>query len=325
MPPPASRSVLRRFLEANWLKPYDAVWDAAVASRLASIPLEEPSLDLGCGDGLFMLIACGGRARLVYDRYTDAAVGVRGDRYNQKASMASTASERPARSLMVGLDAKAGLLDKARRTGTYRHLVRGDGQSLPFRDGAFASLFCNILYWLPDWQLGLREMRRVLSARGRLVLVVPNEGVGEALRSYHRTQRARQVDQTLRARWFDWIDNGRFKTLTRLTGNLAAWRGRLADADLTVQAASPALDVTTLTRWDYSTRPILPCLMVVARCLRFLGLKTLVKRLVVPILEWQVRPWLARSLAPTAARAALWVLVAEPTATRTNDLVSPCT
>ena len=27
-----SRRYLRRFLEVNWLKPFDAVWDASVAS-----------------------------------------------------------------------------------------------------------------------------------------------------------------------------------------------------------------------------------------------------------------------------------------------------
>ncbi len=309
-----SSGYLRRFLEVNWLKPFDAVWDASVASVLESVSLEEPSLDVGCGDGLFMLVVRGGRARLSYDRYTDTELRLRGDFYNTRASVRQIAATAPPQPLTVGLDHKAGLLDKARRTSTYRYLIQGDGQALPFADRSFSTAFCNILYWLPDWRAGLREMRRVLKDNGMLVLVVPNDTVGEQMVSYHCAQRYRAIGMPLRARFFDWVDNGRFHTITRLTGDAQAWQARLAEAGLAVSASHPVVSTGVVRRWDFSTRPLLHALVVLARGLQALRLKPVVKRLVLPLLEWRTRGWFARSLQPTPSDAGLWVIVSRPQA-----------
>ena len=308
---PANR-YLRRFLEWNWLKPFDAVWDASVASALASIPLEEPSLDLGCGDGLFMLVASGGRVRLDYDRYTDTHLRLRGDLYDTGASMARIDATPPERVVTVGLDHKAGLLDKARRTATYRYLVQGDGQALPFPDRTFATVFCNILYWLPDWRAGLQDMRRVLRDDGRLVLVVPNRTFAAQLRAYHRAQQCRAAGRMWQARFFEWIDNGRFHTLTRLTGGLDEWRTRLAEAQLDLSKGIPVVHVGAIQRWDLSTRPVLHGLVLLARALQIVQLKRAVKRAVVPLLAWRVRRWFAKSRAPLPEEGCLWVLLAQP-------------
>lgn len=294
------RALLRSFLEANWLKPFDAVWDASVASTLASVRMEEPSLDLGCGDGLFMLIALGGRVRMAYDRY------------HARASMTSVVSEPPQRRMTVGLDWKAGLIDKARRMQVYRHLLVGDGQALPFKDRAFATVFCNILYWLPDWQTGLREMRRVLREDGRLVLVVPNRHVGDCLRSYHKARQYRQRGWYMAANFFEWIDHGRFDTLARLTGDREEWEHRLKNAGFALDAASPVLDSGAVVRWDFSTRPFLHGLVLMGRGLRAVGLKPAVKHVVIRMWQRRLWPWLARSLTPTEDACGLWVLVAAP-------------
>ncbi len=307
-----SRRYLRRFLEVNWLKPFDAVWDASVASVLDSVPLEEPSLDIGCGDGLFMLVVRGGRARLSYDRYTDTEFRLRGDLYNTPASVARIAAASPERPVTVGLDHKAGLLDKAYRTAAYRYLIQADGQALPFADRSFATVFCNILYWLPDWRAGLREIRRVLKDNGKLVLVVPNGTVGEHLLSYHRAQRYRAAGRTWRARFFDWIDNSRFHPLTRLTGDVQAWQARLAEAGLAVSTSHPVVSTGAVRRWDFSTRPVLHVLVVLSRGLQTLHLKSVVKRLVLPLLEWRTRGWVARSLQPPPSDTGLWVIVSQP-------------
>ncbi|MBI4353726.1 MAG: methyltransferase domain-containing protein [Candidatus Omnitrophica bacterium] len=316
MPSADAERCLRRFLEANWLKPFDAVWDASVASVLASMLMGEPSLDMGCGDGLFMLIASGGRVRLSYDRYTDTRLRLRGDLYDTAASMTRLEATPPRRLVTVGLDHKAGLLDKARRTATYRSLVQGDGQALPFAHRSFATVFCNILYWLPDWQAGLREMHRVVRDDGRLVLVVPNDTFGGQLQSHHRAQRYRRNGRHWRARFFEWIDNGRFRTLTRLTGHRAQWEERLTAAGFRLHGAIPVLHVGAVRRWDMSTRPILHGLVLLGRALQSLRLKGLLKRLIVPLLARRVRPWFAKSLAPSAEHAALWVLIAQPVEAR---------
>ena len=299
------RTYLYRFLEANWLKPFDAVWDAAVASILSEASMPEPSLDVGCGDGLFMLIASGGRLRLAYDRYTDTS--------DTRMPLSSMVTEPSLTPFTIGLDVKAGLVDKARRTGAYRQMVVGDGQALPFHDQTFASIFSNTLYWLPDWRRGLQEMRRVVRDDGRVVLVVPNRGIGEHLRSYHRARRYQQGGRHLAAAFFDSVDRGRFQTLTRLTGDLDAWRRRMTDVGFRVCTSVSVLHPGVVTRWDFGTRPCLRLLILMSRWLQAVRLKSVVKRLVVSALERPLWPWVEQSTAPPGTSTySLWVLVMEP-------------
>jgi len=52
------------------------------------------------------------------------------------------------------------------------HVVRGSVTALPFRDGSFDTVFaCETTYFWPDLGENFRECRRVLSDRGRMVLV----------------------------------------------------------------------------------------------------------------------------------------------------------
>jgi len=81
----------------------------------------------------------------------------------------------------------------------------------------------------------------------------------------------------------------------------------------------PVLHAGAVRRWDLSTRPVLHGLVLVARALQALRLKTVVKRIVVPLWMRRVRSWHAKSLAPSATDAALWVLVAQPRAAPLED------
>lgn len=93
-------------------------------------------LDLGCGTGM--------GARRLKERY-------RG-------------------SLVIGLDAAAGMLREARRhSGWLRPLERmcADVFQLPFRDGTVDLVFSNLmLQWCDDLDAALREITRVLSPQG---------------------------------------------------------------------------------------------------------------------------------------------------------------
>lgn len=278
------RMILRRCLEAFWLKPFDAVWDAAVAVVLRRLRWDEPSLDVGCGDGLFMLLAAGGRLRLEEDRYT----------HPSRHEGCLISADAPPRRCTVGLDCQARLLERARQTGAYRGLVCSDGQVLPFPDRTFATVFSNALYWLPDWAAGLREMRRVVREDGQVVLLVPHARIAGFLRAFRRAP---------------WIDQGRFARVTRLTGDRETWRRRLAEAGLHLTASVPVLDRTTIAQWDWSTRPLLPLLLSANRTLQRLRLKAGLKRPVVSLLSWAMRPWLRRCLTVSEESCAMWVLV----------------
>lgn len=129
----------------------------AVEARLYQhlLPLSEPVLDLGCGDGHF----------------------------------ASVAFPSP---LSAGVDPAVGMLREAQSSGGYRFLAQSVGGSLPFADGSFATVISNsVLEHIRDVDAVLAEVRRVLSGRGRLIFCAPSDRFGEMLFFSRRLRRLR--------------------------------------------------------------------------------------------------------------------------------------
>jgi SAM-dependent methyltransferase len=113
----------------------------AVEARFyqALLPLEEPVLDVGCGDGHF----------------------------------ASVAFPLP---LTAGIDPGHTVLSEARDRGAYHLLAQALGDGLPFADGHFATVISNsVLEHIPDVDTVLAEIARVLRTGGRFIFCVPGD------------------------------------------------------------------------------------------------------------------------------------------------------
>ncbi|HSU53193.1 MAG TPA: bifunctional demethylmenaquinone methyltransferase/2-methoxy-6-polyprenyl-1,4-benzoquinol methylase UbiE [Candidatus Dormibacteraeota bacterium] len=79
---------------------------------------------------------------------------------------------------VVGLDFSEQMLEVARQRGARKgqngilRFVQGDAQQLPFGDGEFDIMTIGYgLRNLADWEVGLREMKRVAKPGGRLVVL----------------------------------------------------------------------------------------------------------------------------------------------------------
>ncbi len=119
----------------------------AVEARLYQrlLPLEEPVLDIGCGDGHF----------------------------------ASVTFPAP---LAAGIDPAAGALLEARGRDAYHLLAQSLGGALPFPDGQFATVVSNsVLEHIRDVDAVLVEISRVLQGGGRFIFCVPSEHFTELL------------------------------------------------------------------------------------------------------------------------------------------------
>lgn len=109
------------------------------------LPLDEPVLDVGCGDGHFASVAF-------------------------------------PRMLEAGIDPEAGVLREAQERGTYRLLAQALGDGLPYADGSFATVVSNsVLEHIPDVDPVLGEIARVLRATGRFIFCVPGDRFTELL------------------------------------------------------------------------------------------------------------------------------------------------
>ena len=132
-------------------------WEEGVLDRVLDWlgDVDTPVLDVGCGVGHL------GRVAVARGRRLD----------------------------LVGFDLMAELLADA-RTG-YRALVQGDVHCLPLKDGSVAAMvLSNTLHHVPDRQLALEELNRVLAPGGALICydprrVAPVEAVKRLVRRGH--------------------------------------------------------------------------------------------------------------------------------------------
>jgi SAM-dependent methyltransferase len=103
------------------------------------LPLGEPVLDVGCGDGHF----------------------------------ASVAFPKP---LAVGMDPDGRVLRETQRRGAYHLAVRSTGGALPFADNYFSTVVSNsVLEHIPQVDPVLDEISRVLQPKGRFIFCVPSD------------------------------------------------------------------------------------------------------------------------------------------------------
>jgi len=181
----------------NYLRaaPISLALERAIEARwLASLPLADPLLDLGCGDGLF----------------------------------AERTFTRP---LTVGLDRNPDELAIARSRRCYRSLAAADGSRLPFRSGAFATVISNsVLEHLADLPGTLAEVRRVLRPGGRFWFSVPSPLYGKLL--FH-TVLFERLGLVGLARWYENLVNVRLQKNFHCLG-IEEWTKLCADAGLSV-------------------------------------------------------------------------------------------
>ena len=65
---------LKNHLNAAWLRPESALWGAIASTIVSKHEIEPPSLDLGCGNGIFSFITAGGNFSVDYDWYININV-----------------------------------------------------------------------------------------------------------------------------------------------------------------------------------------------------------------------------------------------------------
>ena len=113
---------------------------AVEARWMNAVPLEEPVLDIGSGDGHF--------ASVVFDIKLD-----------------------------VGIDPDRSVMKSAQEYDGYKSLVQSDGARLPFADNTYSSAVSNsVLEHIPHLDSVLKDVGRVLKPGALFAFTVPNPG-----------------------------------------------------------------------------------------------------------------------------------------------------
>lgn len=256
---------LRRFLNAYWLRPENALWMALRSETLDRCKLTPEAADISCGDGVFSFLHAGGTFLAAFDvfqsaRQLDHSADPSADMFDHVAGdYAPPILHRPSFRFAVGLDLKPALLAKAAALDFYDSTMLHDNETpLPLPDAAFKSVYCNSAYWVRSIDAFLHELARICAPTGRVILHVKLRCIHDyTLRSY---------EPLLGQRFMKKIDRGRAASWPTLADR-DEWLARFASAGLAVEGETPFVTRTHAHIWDVGLRPIAPLLVRMANAL----------------------------------------------------------
>ena len=261
--PPLSRAVrLRRFIEAYWLRPENALWMALRSEALSRCPWSQRGADISCGDGLFSFLTAGGELDPAFDVFCGVSpqLSSTADMFDHvEPDYRPPIITAPAYRVTVGTDIKPALLAKAATLGVYDTLVRLDNESqLPFADGLFGTIYCNAAYWVHRIDAFLGELCRICASDGRVICQVKTTAVFDYTLDRFRDR--------LGSHFLDTVDRGRRGSWPSVVTQ-PEWDRRFADAGLTIVGKTPVVTGTHAHIWDIGLRPLAPMLVKMAAAL----------------------------------------------------------
>ena len=172
--------MLKEFMNINWLRPQFALFRAIECAVSYAFEFESPSLDLGCGDGLFSFIRAGGSFNSTFDTFLDNDYELF-EHFDANSFKHAIRCE-PEYMFDVALDLGSRRLNCAKSLGFYKDVVHHDANAkLPFEDGSFNSMYSNAIHHLAEPQVVLHEVARVLNTGGKACLRFLDRSLGESL------------------------------------------------------------------------------------------------------------------------------------------------
>lgn len=261
-----NHNFLREHLNIFWLRPESALWDAIASDLICRYPVLSPSLDLGCGNGVFSFITAGGRFSQNYDMYFNLSP----DGFWENKDIYNSMNGKNVNKYIVkkseyqfdyGLDYKINLLHQARMLNFYRKLVHYDAnKKLPFPDNSLMTIFSNIAPWLEDPKNFLKDMYRLLTDNGELILCLPNIKFKDYCFTYN-------FAGSRFAGLLKMLNRGRLENL-RWSASYEDFSAICKNSGFKIIDHKYYLSALTLKIWDIGLRPLSPLLIKMSNKLK---------------------------------------------------------
>lgn len=246
---------LKQFLDLYWLRPETGLLQVFKNKAFDSLKFESPSLDISCGDGLFMFIHLGGEIDESFDTFIstkakDFKHGPEIDIYDSFDENYKVPIIKPAEiTLDYGTDWKQNLLDRAKELNLFKNLIHHDNNNLPlpFEDNYFKTIYSNSIYWTNNLDELLTDVKRILHPEGTAVLEVMTPYWLETLD---------EMKKFLSPEAIAILDRNRRETMSG-SRNCKDWEKLITDQGFKVVKATNVYPNKLLTDiWNIGTRPI---------------------------------------------------------------------
>ena len=238
------------------------MWRGIDIKAMSNFEFISPSLDLGCGDGIFSFVRAVGQFDLSFDAFHTMS---NLDKYFDNvdvfdtfdASVSPIITRSPNYMIDYGFDHKENLLNKADKLGLYREMMLGNANNtLPFQDNSFMSIFSNIVYWLDEPNSVFQEIARILKKGGKACFMLPNKTFPNF--SFYNQLYVKQGKPEWQ--FLEKLDRGRFADNIRQARSVEDWVELFDGVGLNVISHNTHLSKVAIQIWDIGLRPLFPVL-----------------------------------------------------------------
>jgi SAM-dependent methyltransferase len=272
-------STLQQLLNAYWLRPETALWRQLDILAMKNFEFKSPSLDIGCGDGLFSFIRAGGQMNLEFDAFrfvTDLEKYFENvdiyDTYQASSKIRVVAN--PNYQIDIGFDHKANLLRMSEILEIYKETIHGVANALfPFENDRFESIFSNILYWLDKPENAISEITRILKPGGKACLMLPSNTLPEY--SFYNQYYIKTKNQAYS--FLEKLDRGRFSDQIKHSRASIEWENIFIENKLSIVSHVKHISKLNIQIWDIGLRPLFPLLKKITDSIeddKFLNIKS---------------------------------------------------
>lgn len=250
-----SESKLKQFLNLFWLRPENGLLTTFKSLAIEKYPITKTSLDISCGDGLFMFLHLGGKISENFDYFsstkaTDFNHSSFVDIYDYfDPNYSVPIIKKPSQTIDYGLDWKQNLLNKSFKLNLYENLILHDTNIVPFPlpENSFDTIYSNSLYWIKQPENLLSEIFRLLKPGGRAIL--------EVITPYH-LQTLNNLSSILSSKAISILDRKRNETILG-SRNYNEWRKAfLAKKFQIIEEQSVYPHHSMIDFWNIGLRPI---------------------------------------------------------------------
>ena len=147
-------TIAKQFMSLYWLRPENGLLTYFKSQCFSHLPPISPSLDISCGDGLFMFLHLEGMLDIKTDYFTETRANEfphdnQIDIFDTDNASYSPSIIKPSKyNITHGTDWKANLLNKSSKLNLYKNLHLHDNNSVPFPfESNHFELVCSTFYY----------------------------------------------------------------------------------------------------------------------------------------------------------------------------------
>jgi SAM-dependent methyltransferase len=259
-------NLLAKYLNVYWLRPGLALWRAIEAKTIQKVwsKVNSLSIDLGCGDGVFLWILKGGD----FDFATDC--------YIKKKKIPK---RKPKTTFDIGLDIDLKVLKLAKDIKAYKYYVQADMGMLPFKRNVFNTVFCNgvVEHYIKLSSL-LQEIKRTIKPTGTFVTTVSTDIFLKYLFFYPLALKMQKLGLYKISRLIAKFDQGRYKSHIHCYSP-DKWKQKLEEEGFKVMTYEKYLPPPAVKVWDTGVRLFTPITLRGVVLLEKMKLRIIIKRI----------------------------------------------